>query len=113
MRKEAKMFTKKKHHPTRPNINKHRQTQRQVQKKFRQEYWNYINGVLFPAASTTRDEQESKKTLWNYIRHCKKDSICVALLRDTTTGTMHTEPKDKAELLNLQFQSVFSKNTPL
>ena len=37
----------------------------------------------------------------------------MAPLRNTQTGELLTEPKEKASLLNAQFQSVFSSNTPL
>ena len=111
MRKEAKLFSKKKHQPTQHNISRHKQAQRQIQKKFRQEYWTYINQILF--SPTDKDTPPDKKTLWNYIKHCKKDSIGVGTLRDNTSGELLTKPRRKAELLNDQFQSVFSHNTPL
>ena len=111
MRKEAKLFSKKKHQPKQHNISRHKQAQRQIQKKFRQEYWTYINQILFSPAD--KDTPPYKKTLWNYIKHCKKDFIGVGTLLDNTSGELLTEPRRKAELLNDQFQSVFSRNTPL
>ena len=107
MKKEKKLFSRKKHQPTRNNISRHKKVQSQVQKKFRQEYWSYINGVIFPASQENTDPQDNKKTLWNYIKHCKKDSIGVASLRNRETGEMCTEPTAKAELLNKQLQSLF------
>ena len=112
LRKEAKLFGKKKKCPSRQNISRHKKVQQQVQKKFRQEYWSYINGIFFPNEDSA-DPEEKKKTLWNYIKHCMKDSIGVAPLRNTSSGKLHSEPREKAELLNKQFQSVFSQNNPL
>ena len=83
-----------------------------MQKKFRQEYWSYISGILFPSEDST-DPKGEKKTLWNYIKHYKKDSNGVSPLKNTSSGTLHSEPREKAELLNKQFQSVFSQNNPL
>ena len=60
-----------------------------------------------------QDPKNRKKTLWNYVKKCKKDSIGVASLRNCKTGELLTEAKDKAEVLNDQFQSVFSRCTPL
>ena len=77
------------------------------------EYWAYTNGILFPAANEGKDPNENKKTHWNYVKHCKKDSIGVAPLRNPSTGILESEPIGKAELLNEQFKSVFSKITPL
>ena len=90
---------------------RHKQAERQMQKKFHQEYWTYINQILF--SPTDKATPPDKKTLWNYINHCKKDSIGVGMLRNNTSGELLTEPRQKAELLNDQFQSVFSRNDPL
>ena len=51
--------------------------------------------------------------MWNYIKNCKKDSIGVASLQNCKTGELLTVANDKAEVLNDQFQSVFSRCTPL
>ena len=111
MKKEKRLYYRKRHKPTRCNISKLKRVQQQVQKRFRHEYWRYINGILFPAEN--QDPENRKKTLWNYVKNCKKDSIVVASLRNCKTGELLTEAKDKAEVLNDQFQSVFSRCTPL
>ena len=111
MKKEKRLYYRKRHKHTRCNISKLKRVQQQVQKRFRQEYWRYINGILFPAEN--QDPENRKKTLWNYVKNCKKDSIGVASLRNCKTGELLTEAKDKAEVLNDQFQSVFSRCTPL
>ena len=111
MKKEKRLYYRKRHKPTRCNISKLKRVQQQVQKRFRQEYWRYINGILFPAEN--QDPENRKKILWNYVKNCKKDSIGVASLRNCKTGELLTEAKDKAEVLNDQFQSVFSRCTPL
>ena len=78
----------RKHQPMQHNISRHKQAQRQIQKKFRQEYWTYINQILSSPADM--DTPQDKKTLWNYIKHCKKDFICVGTLRDNTSGELLT-----------------------
>ena len=110
MKKEAKLFSWKKHQPTQHNISRHKQAQRQI-RKFPQEYWTYINQVLF--SPTDKDTPPDKKTIWNYIKYCKKDLIGIGTLRDNISGELLTEPTRKGELLNDQFQSVFTCNTPL
>ena len=110
MKKEKRLYYRKRHKPTRCNINKLKRVQQQVQKRFRQEYWRYINGILFPAEN--QDPDNRKKTLWNYIKNYKKDSIGVASLWNCKTGELLIEAEDKAEVLNDQFQSVFSRCTP-
>ena len=68
---------------------------------------------MLPSEGSEDNPDESKKKLYSYIKHCKKDSIGVAPIRNTQTGALETEPRVKAELLNLQFHSVFSKVMPL
>ena len=116
IRKRKEAFTRKRRHPNRANTDKYKHLQAKVQKKFRQEYWTYVNNILTPEEGNNQPETPEpkiKKNFWTYLKHCKNDSIGVAPLRDTTTGILHTDPQSKAELLNKQFQSVFSLNTPL
>ena len=61
----------------------------------------------------TKTTGRTGQKFYTYMKHCKRDSIGVAPLRDTTTGLMETDPLKKASLLNPQFQSVVSLNTPL
>ena len=112
MRKESKVFTKQNKYPSRHNIGQHKQVKHRIQKLFSQEYWAYINGILFPAANEAKDSNENKKTLWNYVKHCKKDSIYVAPLRNPSTGILESEPIGKAQLLNEQFKSVLARSHP-
>ena len=111
LKKEKRLNYRKWHKLTRCNISKLKRVQQQVQKCFWQEYWRYINGILFPAEN--QDPENGKKTLWNYIKNCKKDSIGLASLRNSKTAELLTEAKDKAKVLNDQFQSVLSCCTPL
>ena len=117
IKKKRRLFTRKRKKPTRQNIAKYKQAQSQVQKKFRREYWDYVSNIMFPSEGQTDEDNDNRrkrdKKFYTYIKHCKKDSIGVAPLRDTTTGLMETDPLKKVSLLNSQFQSVFSLNTPL
>ena len=116
IRKRKEAITRKRRHPNRANTDKYKHLQAKVQKKFRQEYWTYVNNILTPEEGNNQPEMPDlkiKNNFWTYLKHCKNDSIGVAPLRDTTTGILHTDPQAKAELPNKQFQSVFSLNTPL
>ena len=53
------------------------------------------------------------KRFYNHIKACKQDSVGVAPIRNSKSGILETEPKEKATLLNAQFKSVFSLSTPL
>ena len=118
--KKSKLYKRKRRYPNRKNIEKYREAQNQVQRQFRREYWNYVNNLFSPtsehksATEINQDKQatDNKKSLWSYIKQCKQDSIGVAPLRDTVSGKLFSNARDKAELLNRQFQSVFSKSIP-
>jgi hypothetical protein len=47
-----------------------------------------------------------KKQFWNYIRNTKKDRLVVAPLR--SDGLLVDDTKEKAEILNRQYFSVFT-----
>ena len=48
IRKQKEAFTRKRRHPNRANTDKYKHLQAKVQKKFRQEYWTYVNNILTP-----------------------------------------------------------------
>ena len=50
------------------------------------------------------------KSFWKYVKAKRKDNIGVAGLREN--GTLHQDSKTKAELLNNQFRSVFTREDP-
>jgi hypothetical protein len=54
------------------------------------------------------DEKPNKqKRFWSYVKALRKDNSGVAPLKDS--GKMHADPKDKADILNRQYESVFTK----
>ena len=64
---------------------------------------DYINGIL----QESLDEGNSKP-FWRYIYSQKNDTRGVAPLKED--GVLHTDSHDKAEILNRQFVSVFTKD---
>ncbi len=51
------------------------------------------------------------KRFWSFIKHRKKDYEGVASHKHQ--GQTHTGPKEKASILNQQFESVFIKETTI
>ena len=68
-------------------------------------YWTYINTIIEPA--DTADRPASQKRFWGYIKSLKKDSTGISSLKEN--GKLHTDPSDKANILNRQYQSVFTQ----
>ena len=77
-------------------------------------YWIWIlnfefefiveSGTLYP----TPDDKSSKvgKGFWSYIKKLKKDSCGITPLKED--GQMVSDNKGKADILNRQYQSVFT-----
>ena len=79
---------------------------REVQKKVRQSYWSYI-GKLFIEPSQAEAEEGAKpclKKFWTYIKHQRTTNTGVSPLK--AQGRLITDPKQKAEELNAQFNQL-------
>ena len=62
----------------------------------------YISDIIGSAF-----EDNDSKPFWKFIKSCKNDSPGVASLK--SQGLLHSDSATKAELLNAQFKSVFTK----
>ena len=78
------------------------------QLKLRRAYWKYIEGIVTPKEDD-RSPFDSLKRFWTYIKHKKTNFNGIAPLKKD--GKLTTDPKSKAEILNAQFQSVFTRET--
>ena len=54
------------------------------------------------------NDHQSRKRFWTYVKHKKNGKTGVSSLKHD--GKLYSHPVDKAELLNKQFQSVFSSS---
>ena len=73
---------------------------------FRSAYWTYINDLLNPPSQDGKVQRQKK--FWSYIKSLKKDYAAIASLKHD--GKLITDTIGKAEILNNQFQSVFTKD---
>ena len=116
LKKEKKLHAKVKRYRSNTNISKLKDIQRKIQKRFRREYWAYVEDIICPTASAPdnqgRPDKKHSKRFWTFIKHNKQDSIGIASLQNPETGRLETKPTQKAQILNKQFQSVFSPRTP-
>ena len=83
---------------------------KEVQRDLRKAYWDYISDIVTPKA-TDSNPYGSMKRFWTFIKHKRTDANGVAPLR--VNGKLINDSKLKAEALNRQFQSVFTKEAPL
>jgi len=79
----------------------------EIQKLIRNSYWQYLDSVIF-----TNDSGNNKnKKFYSFVKHKKSQNCGVSPLKDE--GVTHTDPVDKANILNKQFESVFSAQKPI
>ena len=102
--KRNKYFKKMKQHPCKKNTDQYRETKRRLQKESRKAYWQYLENIICYDESMETAQKQNK--FWNYIRNTKKDSSGVAPLR--SDGLLVDDTKEKAEILNRQYFSVFT-----
>ena len=97
------MYTKLKHLNTSTTTKQFKDLKYIIQKQIRNAYWLYIEAVIF-----TSDSQPcSNKKLYKLVKHNKTEQCGVAPLKHQ--GLTYSDPVDKANILNRQFESVFSK----
>ena len=82
--------------------NKFKQHKNKTQRAVRQAHWNYVNSVL-----NTSLETGNNKPFWNYVKSKRTDNIGVSGIK--CGGILHQDSKAKANILNQQFKSVFTK----
>ena len=87
-------------------IKKVKDLNRTIQKNVRRAHWDYVNS-LFSSHTEDPDPQQKNKRFWSYIRQQKASNVGVPPLKDD--GQLFTKAKDKAEILNRQFNSAFSE----
>lgn len=105
VKKKQRLYNKAKKDNTPTNWESFRSFQKLTKKAIKSSYWQYINNTL-----TKSLEDGNVKPFWKYIKSKKQDASGVAPLK--SGGILHSEANAKANILNNQFQSVFSIDIP-
>lgn len=108
--KKNKLFKKRKDIKY---TDKYKKMKAHVQKEQRKAYWDYIDKLICDLPVNEPDippqNQSKPKKLFQYIKSIRTDKSGIAALNKE--GNTITETTDKANLLNEQFQSVFTPVT--
>lgn len=81
-----------------------------VQKAIRDAYWHYVSDIFtLDDDDANQPRNDKPKKFWSFINSLKKDNLGIASLRQN--GVLKTSSKDKANILNDQFQSVFTRES--
>ena len=102
IKKKHKLYIKARNSGKKEDWDRYRLHKRFTQKTLRQAHWDHVNNILEDSL-----QKGNRKPFWKYIKAKKKDNIGVAPIKDN--GRLHSDSQSKAELLNKQFQSVFTK----
>ena len=109
IRRRNKLFRKMKKTKKESDIQNYKDSKSAVQKAERQSYWSYINNII-ETDDAEKDHPTKQKRFWNYIKSLRKDSTGISPLKDN--GRLFNASKDKADILNRQYQSVFTHEDP-
>ena len=115
VRKRDKLFQLQKRSKKAKDRQHFKQVKHFIQAKLRSAYDNYLQDLLGLAAQNV-DESPSgfiPKKLYSLIKTARQDSQGISTLKDKSKNILVTENKEKATILNKQFQSVFSQLSPL
>ena len=106
--RKNKAYSNRKNNPT-----KYKDLKRAVQKELRSAYWNYIEKIITDIPIDEPDQHKTSKAkhknLFSYIKSIRTENSGVAPLK--SDGILVTDTQEKANILNNQFQSVFTNET--
>ena len=100
--KKHKLYQRAKQTGSKELWERYKLHKRKTQRAVRQAHWTYVNSVL-----NTSLESGNSKPFWSYVKSKRNDNIGVSGLKKG--GTLYQESKEKANILNDQFKSVFTK----
>ena len=107
LRKVKKLFAKQKQTGKARHRRQYLKTKSQAQKEERQAYWKYVENIIELGDSDQEQQPSKQKRFFSFIKSLKRDSSGIAPLRDQ--GKLHSDPADKANILNNQYQSQFTE----
>ena len=102
IRRKQRLFNKAKKAGSPSSWSKFRQAQKDTHKALSEARWNYVNKALQEGL-----ENNNNKPFWQYVKARRQDSVGVAPLKED--GILYTDNSEKADILNRQFQRVFTK----
>ena len=101
IKKKHKLWSKARRTKSDSDWDRYRKHKSHTQKVTRAAHQKYISNILEESM-----EHNDTKPFWHYIKSKRKDNIGISPLKDQ--GVLHADSIEKAELLNEQFQSVFT-----
>jgi uncharacterized protein (DUF2252 family) len=101
-RRKKKAYNKARRSNSEQDWAKYKRLKSLSQKTTRQAHNKYLYDIISPKL------KDNNKQFYSYIKSKKLDASGISPLRDNQ-GYLHSEAKDKAEILNAQFKSVYTQ----
>ena len=99
--KKKRVYNRAKRYNRRKDWALFRNLRKCVHSQLNKAYRNYINCLLDP------EQNKNNKKFWRYVKSKRQDNFGVSTLKGN--GKVATDQKAKAEMLDNQFSSVFTK----
>jgi hypothetical protein len=104
VRKKQRLYNKAKKSHKRKDWDEYNKHKKETLKSMKKSRWNYINKILIDGM-----KNDNNKPFWRFVKSQQKEDIGVAPLK-TDHPDLAKDSKEKAEILNRQFQSVFTQD---
>ena len=104
-RKKQRLYNKAKRSHKNKDWQDYRSHKKASVQAIRRSHWRYVNSVLLEGL-----ESNDTKPFWRYIKSQRQDAFGISPLK--LNGTLHSDPREKANILNNQFKSVFTPREP-
>ena len=101
-RKKQRLFNLARRTHKRQHWEKYKSHKRSTLKDLRWARWSYIDNILHLSL-----DSKNPKPFWRFIKSQRQDSVGASALKHE--GRLYSDSKTKAELLNSQFRSVFTR----
>ena len=84
------------------DIRHYKETKTRLQKAERQSSWRYIEDII-EVGNPDQEHQPKQKRLLSFIKSLRRDNS------GKEKGRLYDDPKDKADILNRQYESTWTK----
>ena len=109
IKKRDRWYKRKKKSKHSKDIARFKELKRKTQQEIRKAYWKYIDSIVSNTENTEKGQYNCMKKFWTFVKHRRSDGTSIPPLK--TDGVLHSDSKDKANILNNQFQQAFSEKT--
>ena len=106
MPKSKKLFPRQRKTKKAKDNRQYKETKAHLQKAERQSYGQYVDNII-EIGDPVQHHLPKPKRFWSYIKSLRKDTGGIAPLKDN--GRLHANPKEKADILNRQYESTWTR----